>query len=413
FHRALWRQAHRALGSPVDALDYQAATDAELAAMRARYDRERSFAPYYVAEEIADTRAAARDQHNDAILFTAAAAQHPEGSPDRELADIDVAAARQAAAELDARAAHLEVIHRGRGDWVTEVDAAKERHRLAGDELERRGLARDPGTPAGEQLAAIDIIEPDDQHSRDRTHDRTRDGAGRDRDPAQQRLDLQVERDPVRPRGKAQQRAHERDERVTVTREPGTEERTTPGREHAMPGQQPEHSTPERDRNEPTRVVGGERQDPLFALTPRPADVAAAAALRAPGPDSVGPTADVRSSSPGRETSVTGRGEEPGPVTVGEARRQAEISAALRAERERWDTTMAPGVDQAQRRDVTDRDGLDRDRRDQPLHHDRGLAADLARDRGYDTTLTEDRAPGWEKDRGHDRGDDAGIGMEL
>ncbi|MBP2371539.1 MobF family relaxase [Pseudonocardia parietis] len=410
FHRALWRQAHRALGSPVDALDYQAATDAELAAMRARYDRERAFAPYYVAEEIADTRAAARDQHNDAILFAAAAAQHPEGSPDRELADIDVAAARQAAAELDARAAHLEVIHRGRGDWVTEVEAAKDRHRLAGDELERRGLARDPATTAGEQLAAIDVVEPDDQRSRDRAHDRTREGGGRDRDPAQQRLDLSVDRDPVRPRGKAQQRAHERDERVTVTREPGTDERTPREREHAMRDQQPEHSTTERDRNEPNRAVGEERQDPLFGITPRPVDTAAAAALRAPDP--VEPVADVRAGSPERATSAEGWSEEPGPVTVGEARRQAEISAAMRAERDRWDTTMAAGVDQAQRRNATDRDGLDRERRDQPLHQDRSLAADLVRDRGYDATLTEGRGPSRESDRGRDRSDEAGMGIE-
>ena len=149
---------------------------------------------------------------------------------------------------------------------------------------------------------------------------------------------------------------------------------------------------------------------PLFGITPRPVDTAAAAALRAPDP--VEPVADVRAGSPERATSAEGWSEEPGPVTVGEARRQAEISAAMRAERDRWDTTMAAGVDQAQRRNATDRDGLDRERRDQPLHQDRSLAADLVRDRGYDATLTEGRGPSRESDRGRDRSDEAGMGIE-
>ncbi|MGE0170986.1 hypothetical protein [Nocardioides sp.] len=159
---------------------------------------------------------------------------------------------------------------------------------LAGDELERRGLPRDVGTPAGAQAELFGVVEPD-----------------------------------VRERPDKERRA----ERELVV-EPG----------HELRGGIPSSELAR------THVVP-EGQQMLFPAAPLAADVAAAQALRT----SPNPIAD------------RGRSREDEPaVSVGDARRTAEVSARLRTERAARTRTW-----QAQRTSSTTEAELDRAYRDQ------------------------------------------------
>ncbi|MGE0346580.1 MAG: MobF family relaxase [Gemmatimonadales bacterium] len=301
-HRALWHRAYAALGAPVEMVDYAAASETELRDWRAAAVRERSFAPYFVADELRDTRLAARDYHQDVALFAAAAEQLPVGSPERARADEDLVAAEQLAAELDARAEHLDVVHAAREAWAAAAVFAEQRAQLSGDELVRRGLDRDPQPPAGEQTALFAIADPDTKVDPER---------GRD---TQLELDLD-------------------DGRLQVL----------------VPEVQPEPAA-----SEPAATVDAVEVDPdqftLFPTRPAAADIAAARPLREHGVD------------------------DDEPITVGQARRQAEILAELRTGRpadpaetlERW---------QQERTATATEHEVDRDRRDQGLDAQQDLQA--------------------------------------
>ncbi|GJF01431.1 hypothetical protein PSD17_03950 [Pseudonocardia sp. D17] len=312
-HRALWHRAYAALGAPVESVDYAAASEAQLREWRAAATRERSFAPQYVADELRDTRLLAREYEQDAVLFTAEAEQLPDGSPEQLRALRDVVAAHDVAAELDARAEHLEVIHQARQAWAQAAVFVDQRAQLAGEELERRGLARDLASGGGEQTSLFEIVDDADEAPTRKTE-------------TQLDLDLDLGA-PVLVREPAPAAALELEE-----------------------GDQ------------------GRAQDPAqlaaFVAVPTAADIAAAQPLRAPATDG-----------------------EP-EITVGDARRQVEILAALRGQEptrgvEGWkhhrDEQL--GVDPEQ----------DRRRRDQgidphELGHGRGRDQDLEAELDLDWT---------------------------
>jgi hypothetical protein len=245
--------------------------------MREVWRREQTWAPYFVGEEITDARLAAAAFRQDVVLWRAEAQLHGVGSPQRERIEIDIAAAEQAATSGDARAQHLQAIHGARADWTRESGPARIRHEKAGEELERRGLARVIAPVVVEQPALFEAIDPDPTTS------------ARERDVNQESLDLDLD-------------SASRDETmdpITVTREPQQRNQVRDQQEHTLASDQ----------------VVDEAQEALFAAIPRAEDHAAAQPLRA------GPAA-----GPGLADGL-------GPITVGEARRQAEISTAARSER--------------------------------------------------------------------------------
>ncbi|MGE3661761.1 MAG: MobF family relaxase [Pseudonocardia sp.] len=256
-HRALWHRAYAALGAPVESVDYASATEAQLREWRAAATRERTFAPQYVADELRDTRLLAREYEQDAVLFGTEAERLPEGSPEQRRALHDVVAAHDVAAELEARAGHLEVVHQARQAWAAAAVFVDERAQLAGEELQRRGLARDLSPAPGDQTSLFTIVDDADE------------GQTRKVEP---QLDLDLDLGaPV------------------LVREPAPALAQAVAVEREEAGQDP-------------------AQLAAFVAIPTVTDIAAAQPLRAP----------------------TAEGEPT--ITVGDARRQVEILAALRGQ---------------------------------------------------------------------------------
>ena len=164
FHHALWRQALTALGHPADALDYATASDAELREMRDAWRRAQAWAPQFVAEDLHAARELAEEYRRDAVIWRAGLDRHPDGSPDRELAERDLAAAEQLATVSAARVEALERIQAVRTDWLDRNRELQERAAFAGDELERRGLDRDTAAPIGEQQELFTITDATARH---------------------------------------------------------------------------------------------------------------------------------------------------------------------------------------------------------------------------------------------------------
>ncbi len=328
FNRALWQQAYAAAGCPTEDLDYHLATDDELRAMREGWRRAETWAPYFVAQEISDARMDAATYRQDIVLWRAEAQLHEVGTPQRERIEADIAAAARAATSSDARVEHLQAIHESRDRWAREAEPARIRHEKAGEELERRGLSRDIAPVVTKQPALFEVIDADPA------------GRGRRQDDRQEILDLDL----------GLEVPGETEAPVTVTREPQQREQARDQQEH--------HLDTERSVE-----VG---QHVLFEAVPRAQDLAAAQPLR--------PVAPARAGTP----------DALGPVTVGEARRQATISTVLRAERgvsigdvREWELD----VDEADDASVAARAGRDRD--DELAHTlTRGAGRDAGHERG-------------------------------
>jgi AAA domain-containing protein len=167
-HRALWQQAHRALGQPADILDYYAASDAELRELHARWQREQTWAPAYVAKEMQDAYELAESYRQDAVLTTVELDTLPAESPEWEQLRASAARAERLAEDYTERARQLEEIHDAREQWFDTTEPARVADQLAGEELERRGLPARPEPAAeAEQLAFFDITREYDQVARE------------------------------------------------------------------------------------------------------------------------------------------------------------------------------------------------------------------------------------------------------
>ena len=167
--------------------------------MRDAWRRAQAWAPEFVAEDLRAARELAEEYRRDAVIWRAGLDRHPVGSPERELAERDVAAAEQLATVSAARVDALERIQAVRTDWLDRNRELQERAAFAGDELERRGLDRDTAAPVGEQQELFTIADPSPTPSPTRPTRATTAAGVRDLDPAQHQLDLD-ERAPRRSR---------------------------------------------------------------------------------------------------------------------------------------------------------------------------------------------------------------------
>ena len=155
---AAWRAAWRALGRPeADRAEAEMSTGQLRVRIRA-YDREKAWAPDYVANQLAGTRQAADKHRHDATLWDAQAAATTEHDTAARLRD-ESAKSDALATALDDRAAQLAEADEGRAAWYAHTAATRAAAERAAAELTAR-QADQPAEPlpvtAEEWLTAHD-----------------------------------------------------------------------------------------------------------------------------------------------------------------------------------------------------------------------------------------------------------------
>jgi hypothetical protein len=126
---ASWRAAWRALGRPEADRDELEMSDGQLHARVRAYDRETTWGPRYVANELAGTRQAAA-QHRQTATLRAAEARAAADTAERARLEQEAADATALADVLDGQAAELERGDQARATWyahTAETRAAADR----------------------------------------------------------------------------------------------------------------------------------------------------------------------------------------------------------------------------------------------------------------------------------------------
>jgi hypothetical protein len=156
---AAWRSAWRALGRPeADRAEAEMSTGRLRVRIRA-YEREKTWAPDYVANELAGTRQAADKHRHDATLWEARAAATTEHDAAAGLPD-EAAKSAALAKALDDRAAQLAEADEARAAWyahTAETRAAAERAAAEFTARQADQHAEPPPVRAEEWLADHDV----------------------------------------------------------------------------------------------------------------------------------------------------------------------------------------------------------------------------------------------------------------
>jgi len=154
--RAVWTAAHEALDLPDRGASEAGLTEGHLRVRVHAMDRELTWAPRYVAEELAATHLTAQRHRDDAQVWAARA----EVADDPAEADTLRAEAERAQAEADAltaRTAALEAADHARAAWFAATAATRDAAERARVELKARGVdpdRADDRVTAQEWLAA-------------------------------------------------------------------------------------------------------------------------------------------------------------------------------------------------------------------------------------------------------------------
>jgi hypothetical protein len=138
--RAAWHAAAAALGA--DPRGLTAASDGDLHALRAAYERALAWAPPHVGEQLRATALARREHQTEAILARARA--NAATGPGREQAEHRAAAWEDAAARLAAREPILAEADARRARWHAETAQVRDDADRATAELYRRGRPAGP-----------------------------------------------------------------------------------------------------------------------------------------------------------------------------------------------------------------------------------------------------------------------------
>ncbi|TCO43590.1 AAA domain-containing protein [Kribbella antiqua] len=156
---ASWRAAWRALGRPEADRAEAELSNGQLRVRVRAYEREKAWAPPYVAEELAGTRQAAERERRTAALRLAEADASDDAAT-RERLRTEAEQAKALATALDARAAELQIADDARAVWLAhtaETRAVADRAKL---ELDARGIDNSDDGPTPEEL--LDSIDADD-----------------------------------------------------------------------------------------------------------------------------------------------------------------------------------------------------------------------------------------------------------
>jgi conjugative relaxase-like TrwC/TraI family protein len=174
-----WRTAWHALGRPEADRDEAEMSDGQLRIRIRAYEREQTWAPAYVANELAGTRQAA-EQHRATATLRAAAATAANDPDTRERLQREAADAHRHAAELHERATQLAEVDDARARWYAHTAATRAAADRAQLELAARH-AEDSEHRADDRTTATEHL--------DAGHGQQRDAAADQRDPADERED--------------------------------------------------------------------------------------------------------------------------------------------------------------------------------------------------------------------------------
>lgn len=135
--RAAWHAAAEALGRDAGTgADLTAASDGDLHAARARYERELEWAPPHVGEQLRATARARREQHTEAVLTRARA--RAAAGPGRSPLTARAEGHEQLLAALTTREQELAAADEQRAAWHQATETAREEAAAATAELRRR-----------------------------------------------------------------------------------------------------------------------------------------------------------------------------------------------------------------------------------------------------------------------------------
>jgi len=147
---AAWRAAHDALHLPEAGGDEDELTDGQLRVRLRAMEREETWAPRWVGDELAAAEHAAERHRADAQLW-AARAETVQDPVDAQRLRDDAAKAQAAADALAERVADLDAADLARARWYADTAATRDAAARARGALEARGV--DPDDPA-EQVTA-------------------------------------------------------------------------------------------------------------------------------------------------------------------------------------------------------------------------------------------------------------------
>jgi hypothetical protein len=170
-HHAAWHAAHTALDLPDRGADEQQMTDGQLRVRVAAYEREKTWAPEWVADDLAAAHEQAQRHHTDAELWTARA-ETLDDPIEREQLLAAAAEARDEAERAAARAAELEIIDDTRATWYAHTAVTRANADRARSELAARGVDLDrpaDQVTAQERLDAHHADQLLEDHHRDIT----------------------------------------------------------------------------------------------------------------------------------------------------------------------------------------------------------------------------------------------------
>ncbi|MGH8571352.1 MAG: hypothetical protein ACREX8_02090, partial [Gammaproteobacteria bacterium] len=139
---ASWRASWRALGRPEDV---RAESELSEGALRIRvraYQREKTWAPPYVAKTLSGTNQAAHTARDDAVLLTSRA-QAATGAAERAELQHQATEAAKRAAVLEHRAAKLDMADTERATWWIRTAVTRDLAERARLELASRGINPD------------------------------------------------------------------------------------------------------------------------------------------------------------------------------------------------------------------------------------------------------------------------------
>ena len=157
--RASWHAAFTALRMPEPDRELAAATDGELLARRAAYERETRWAPPYVARELRDAVIAADTYRADALLawYRADAAGTQAG---RDQAEREAGGLGLLAQETGAHRDVLAEIDQARRAWHAATETSRQRALTADSELRRRRPGTDLPPVQGEERLTAEAGHP-------------------------------------------------------------------------------------------------------------------------------------------------------------------------------------------------------------------------------------------------------------
>jgi hypothetical protein len=155
--------AWRALGRPEADRAEAEMSNGQLRVRVRAYEREKTWAPPYVGEELAGTRQAAERERRTAALRTAEADTNDDETT-RERLRTEAEQAKALAEALDARAAELQVADDTWALWLAHTAETRAAAERAAFELENRGLDNSDDGPTPQEWLDNDDRAVEDEH---------------------------------------------------------------------------------------------------------------------------------------------------------------------------------------------------------------------------------------------------------